>query len=315
MGKSVPKCLLLPTDGSNESLKPIDFVSRLYPRRDHIELILCHFVPPLAPVYQGKPDSQEMAKKKTQLLRSRQEQAETILNEARSALIEAGFPEEMIQEHMQEQAMSVARHACQLADIRKVDAVLVQKRISSSLEGFLRGDVTHALLRYCITSPIWFTDGTIDASQAAICIQNEAASLRAADHAAFMFGETQTQIILLHVTSSVSQIIAAPALEPSADLQNWWTTQPGKTMQPFVRECSELLQKEGIASERVRIVVLPSKGKGKVASEILSYCQQQGIGTVVLGHSSPEGSWSFLKSSVTKSILADFKNMAVMVAQ
>ena len=39
------------------------------------------------------------------------------------------------------------------------------------------------------------------------------------------------------------------------------------------------------------------------------------IGIVVLGHSSPEGVWSFLKTSVTKKILDEFQDMAIWVNQ
>ncbi len=317
MQESIPKCLLLPLDGRDESLKPIiDYLRRLYPVPDHLQIILCHFVTPLAPVYREKAHSPEMIKRKTELLQARQQEALSILEQARQALLAAGFTAEQVQLHIQERASSMAHHACRLADIKKVDAVLMQKRSTSRLEGFFKGDPTDAVLHHCTFSPLWFIDGPPDLTRAAICVTNEAAALRAADHAAFMFAGTTTRITLLHVTRSVSQALLTPAFEPSAALLEWWRTPEGKALQPFMTECCTLLEKEGIAEERVQVAVIPGRSKGKgTASEILQYCREQGVGTVVLGHVSSDGTWNFLKGSVTKDILADFRKMAVWVVQ
>lgn len=314
MPQSIPKSLLLPLDNSDESLKPIiHYLSRLYPVYDRPQVTLCHFITPLPPVYKEKPYSPAMIKKKTQLLHSRQEDAQSILEQAKKALLAAQFAEERLQLHIQEKAVSAAHHACQLADIRKVDAVLMQKRSTSRLEGFFKGDPTDAVLHYCINSPIWFIDGTPDLSRAAVCVTNQGAALRAADHAAFMLADTATQITLLHLTRSIAQPIVTPAFEPSAALLQWWQTPAGMVLEPFMIECCEMFQEEDIAGERVQIAIIP--GRGKVASEILRHCRQQDIGTAVLGHSSKDGSWNFLRGSITQNVLTDFKKMAVWVVQ
>ncbi|MDY0040978.1 MAG: universal stress protein [Desulforhabdus sp.] len=314
--ESIPKCLLLPIDGSEEALLPIRFVSRLFPQLDQINLILSYFVPSLPPVYKQRLTSKEMIKKKKELLRDREKHARDALDHAKQILSRHGFSADLIQEHLQEKAMSVAHHACRLADIKKVDAVLVQKRVSSPLEGFLRDDPSNALLHYCIVSPVWFLEGEVDPSKAVICLQNEAASLRAADHAAFMLADTQTAIELLHVTHSAPHRFTSPAFAQSTELANWLKTEAGREISPIVAGSCDILKTAGIADTRVRITILPGREKeGKVAAEIIHYAKQHEIGIVVLGHSDPEGVWSFLKTSVTKKILGDFENMAVWVNQ
>jgi nucleotide-binding universal stress UspA family protein len=309
----VPKCLLLPLDESEESLRPVDFLGRLYPKRDHLTLILSHFVPALAPIYQQKPSSKEMAQKKKELIQSREEEARAVLDKAHEILIEAGFSKDIIQEHIQEKELSVAHHACRLADIKKVDAVVIQKRITSRLEGFLKGDPTPALLHHCLVSPVWMVEGTVDPSKAAVFIRDENASLRAVDHAAFMLAETEAQMATVHFTKSVSTPIESSASEPTAELEKWKETTEGKKMNPFLEEARWMIEQAGIQAERHKIAILPSKGK--IHSEILSYCQQQKIGIVILGHHEGGGTWGFLKSSITEKILGDFKNMAVWVNQ
>ena len=314
--ESIPKCLLLPIDGTEEALLPIRFVSRLFPKLDRINLVLCYFVPSLPPIYEQRPASAQMREKKKTLLRNREQSARAALDHAKEVLLREGFSAELIQEHLQEKAMSVAHHACQLADIKKVDAVLVQKRITNPLEGFLKDDPSNALLHHCIVSPVWFMEGEIDASKAAICLQDEAASLRAVDHAAFMLAETETAIDLLHVARSAPHRITSPSFDQSKELNNWLETDAGKEIKPFISESLDILKNAGIADTRLQITILPGKGKeGKVAAEIISYAEQHGIGIIVLGHSNPEGVWSFLKTSVTKKILGESENMAVWVNQ
>jgi nucleotide-binding universal stress UspA family protein len=312
----IPKFLLLPIDGTEEALLPIKFVSRLFPKLENINLVLGYFVPSLPPIYAQRQTTRAMAEKKRALVRNREQEARAALDHARSALLRSGFTDELIQEHKQQKAMSVAHHACQLADIKKVDAVLVPKLVSSPLEGFLKDDPSNALLHHCIVSPVWFTEGEIDPSRAAVCMQNEAASLRAVDHAAFMLAETETEIDLLHINPSASTRITSTGFDPSTELNEWFRTAAGKEIKPLLNDSCDILKEAGISSERTRIVLLPGKEKeGKVASEILSYTRQTGTGIVVLGHSNPEGVWSFLKTSVTKKILGDFQNMAVWVNQ
>lgn len=313
---ALPKCLLLPLDGSDETLLPIHFVRRLYPRLDRINLILAYFKPPLPPIHKQRSTSKQMAAQKKEAVKAREEESRAALERARSFLIESGFSPEFIQEHVQEKAMSAAHHTCQLADIKKVDAVLVPKRVSSPLEGFLRDDPRDALLHHCIVSPIWFTAGDIDPSRAIVCLQGEDASLRAVDHAAFMLADTETRIDLVHVSDSVGQPIASPVDEYSGALRQWLQTGAGRAMSRFIQEARGILKDAGIAAARTRIDILPGSTKeGKVALRVLSHAREEGIGIVVLGHSSPEGVWSFLKTSVTKKILDEFQNMAVWVNQ
>ena len=196
--QTLPKCLLLPIDGTNESLRPVAFISRLYPVSE-VSLILCYFSPPVPPVYSGDvAPSRELLRKKREFFQGRQQDIRRIFDHAKDALVKAGFSEELIQEHVQQGQMSVAKQACLLADIRKVDAVIVQKRVSSSLEGFIKGDSASALLEHCLASPVWFTEGEIDPKSAAICIVDEDASLRIADHAGYMLSGTGAEITLLH---------------------------------------------------------------------------------------------------------------------
>lgn len=310
-----PKCLLLPIDGTDEALRPINFVSRLYPASRDVNLILCYIVPPLAPVYAGAvSESPDIARRRREILRSREQETRSIFERARKALVRAGFSEELIQEHVQQKEMAVAKHACLLADIRKADAILVQKRISSNLEGFLRGNSHSALLQHCLASPIWFVEGEAEPDRgAAICVFKENASLRLADHAGFMLSNTRTGVTLLHVARSITHPVVSGFAEVEDKLGAWFRTAAGLEMMPYLLKSAQLVRENGVEEERIRTVLVPQKTD--TAHDLLTWCRENEMGIIGLGHSEPEGLWSFLKVSVTRKILSDFRNMAVWVTQ
>lgn len=309
----IPKSILMLIDDTEDSLHPVHFLQRLYSRLSNINVILCYFSTPLPPSYQGVIQSPSSMQKRTELLTEREKKTLTVMTRAKSALIKAGFPESSVHEHVEERSRTVAQHACSLASIKKVDAVLIRKRTSSGVEGFLKGDPASAMLHHCLNSPLWLTAGDIDPSRAAICIQNENASLRSADHAAFMLAETSAAITILHASKSVSFPVSSPVSPHSPTLQKWLATDGGREVAFFLAQTTNILREAGIPDERVQITLIPSRGD--VTGEILSYCGGEGIGIVALGHSDPGGSWGFLKRSVTREIMAEFKNMAVWINQ
>lgn len=310
---SLSKCLLFPIDGTEEALRPIEFLQRLYPNRDRIGLVLCYFAQALPPAFREQRGSQEQLKKKQELLKSREQAIRSAFEGAKKVLVAKGFQSDLIHEHVLEKQASKAKDACLLADWKKADAVLIRKRVTTTLAGLFEDDPTDALLRHCLTSPLWLVEGTTDVSQAAICITDEEASLRAADHAAFMLTGTHTTVTLLHAARNISQPLHSDAATVSSELERWFATPEGRPVKPFLKESYEHLKREGILDGSIRFAIIPSQGKA--AFEILDYCRRQGIGILVLGHTPPTGITGFLKGSVTKKAIAELRNMTLWINQ
>jgi nucleotide-binding universal stress UspA family protein len=314
MDKGVKRCLLLPVDGSEESLRPIGFLGELYAGRTDIEIILCYFQNPIPPIYRQPLDSEPMIRKKRQLLRSQHQATQAVFTRARKALISAGFPQDSIREQTHEKELSVAKHACMLADIQRVDAIVMQRMVSSSLEGFLKGDPTQAMLRHCLGSPLWICEGNPQPSAAVICVHIGEPSLRSVDHAAFMLATTETKMTLLHVTDSIDEPLSVSGLNVNQELEEWFTTPKGEQFRPWMEQSIAVMRDMGIEEERVDIVVYP--GKGNPADEILEFCRSKKAGIAAIGHSSSrKGIWGFLKGSVTKQILVDSRNLSLWITQ
>lgn len=314
MGKDINRCFLIPTDGSDESLKPVKFLGRLYAGTTNLDIIISYFKNPLPPIYSQAPDSAAIASKKRQLLRNQQREIQTAFSRARELLIDAGFPPETIREQIHEKSISVAKHACMLADIQKVDAVVVQRKVSSSLEGFLKGDPTQALLRHCLGSPVWICGGNPQPSHAVICIQAGEPSLRSVDHAAFMLAVSDTRITLLHVSSLVDEPLIAEGFDLTPEIQDWLATDRGKDMEPWIGQSIAAVQNMGIREDRVEVVIYP--GRGNPSQEILEVCSDKEAGIAAVGYGGSRGGmWGFLKGSVTKKILEHSKNLSIWITQ
>ena len=189
---------------------------------------------------------------------------------------------------------------------------MIQKQTSSRLESFLKGDHVSALLHHCLISPIWFVDEDVRTDKALVCLADNQASLRALDHALFMLEEASTEILVVHFSKDApsERSVSAASLETDPE---GWLPREASGMRSFLFSALELVRTSGVAPERVRFVIRPFKKKLPV--EILDYSRSVGAGILVLGHGGSGGTWGFLKKSVTKQILLDFRAQAVWVNQ
>ncbi len=137
--------------------------------------------------------------------------------------------------------------------------------------------------------------------------------MRMADHAGYMLSRSAAGITLLQ---AVRKLSAPISFRPSEGLEAracYAGMAAGSGKYAYLLRAADILKDYGIDESRIQITLIPDKGD--IAAEILTWCASNGIGIVGLGHSEPEGIWSSLKTSVTRKILSDFKNMAVWVAQ
>lgn len=308
----LPKVLLVPLDDGEAYLGPIEFIHSLYPEKDNLTIILHYIEPALAPIYKETLSSPAMREKKKNLLTERRKIAKMILDRARRKLIEFGFSKELIQEHIQERELSIAHHACRLADMKRVDAVVVPKKITSSLEGFLKGNPTPEFLHHCIVSPIWFVEGRSSIRRAIVAVGVENTSLRAVDHAGFMLAETKIPVDITHVTSRISNVVISDAETKTHDFLRWESSAKNKEARTFIDESVHILIKAGFTHDRIRIVLLPGEN---VAKALLSHSKNSGGGIIVVGHSKSGGTWGFLRSSITEKLITSAINLSIWVNQ
>ncbi len=306
--QTIPKCFLLPVDGTKESLRPAGFIGRLYPPSE-VRLILSYFSTPMPPAYSGEvARSNELMAKKKQFFDKLKQDERSVFDRALEELEKEGFSKELIQEHVEPKGMSVARQECLLGDMTNVDAIVVQKHVKNSLEDLMRLDPSLALVQQCIECPIWMTEGKIDPEKAAIYITDEEASMRIADHAGYMLSDTGASITLIRPSAKTSLPVSCRPSQAASVLSGHAST---REISALLRG-SEVLADNGITEDRILITLIPDRGD--TVAQFLSWCGSNGIGIIGLGRTRPKGLLSFLKTSAAQKITSDFKDMAVWVA-
>ncbi len=306
--QTIPKCLLLPIDGTDESLRPARFLSRLYPP-EQVKLILSYFSTPPPPAYTNDfGASREMLVRKWQFFGQLKREERAIFDHALEVLSRQGFSKESIQEYVEPKGMGVSKQACLLGDIRKVDAIVVQKHVRSRLETLMGLDSASALVQQCPECPIWLTDGEIDSKKAALYIIEEEAALRIADHAGYMLADTDVDVLLISPGEKVTHPVSC---RPSEALP-WLAGHAGELQATCLLRASQILSDYGISEDRLQITLVPHKGHS--LTQILSWCASSGIGILGLGRGRPEAILGVSKTSAAAKIASDFHNMAVWVA-
>ena len=306
--QTIPKCFLLPIDGTNESLRPADFIGALYPPSE-VRLVLSYFFTPPPPAYTGAiARSKELQGQKRQFLENLKRDERNVFDHAREELEKMGFSKEFIQEHVEPKGMGVAKQACLLGDFTKVDAIAVRKHVKTHLEDLVNSDPSSALARHCIECPVWMTEGVTGPRKAAILISDQEDSMRIADHAGYMLSDTSADIDLIGRAGKIPHPLTCRPPEAEAEFSGHATVGQVQSL----LSASARLADYGIAQSRVRMTLIP--GRGDAATEILSFCATNGIGILGLGRTREEGIFGFLRTSATRKITSDFRDMAVWIA-
>ncbi|MGC9194272.1 MAG: hypothetical protein ACP5IL_02320 [Syntrophobacteraceae bacterium] len=306
--QTLEKCFLLPIDGTNESLRPAGFLSRLYPPSG-ISLILGRFSTPPPPAYTGAlVQSPQMQAKRRQFLEQQKEEERRIFSHALERLTSEGFSKALIQQHSEPNQRGVAKQACLLGDLRKVDAIVAPKQVRANLEDLMRSNPSSDLARHCLQCPIWLTQGEIEPKRAALYAADEEGSLRIADHAGFMLLNTGTSVDLVSTATRLPHPISCrPSQAPRELAGHLSQTQLSR----LLKACA-ILSDNGMAEDQIRISLIADTGD--TATQLLAWCASNGIGIIGLGRSQKEASLSFPRTTVVGKIAADFKNMAVWIA-
>jgi nucleotide-binding universal stress UspA family protein len=151
-GSPDPRKLLIGFDGSEGSLRAVDFVCSALPGRDRV-IMLCLLVRSL-----GIHMRQEIfftAEQETEWLRSVGSRLEPTFPEAESRLIDAGFHPDHVYIRILENVKSRAETLKRLADEGGYGSVVVGRRGHSTIEEFTMGRVTRKILHLADRMTVW----------------------------------------------------------------------------------------------------------------------------------------------------------------
>jgi nucleotide-binding universal stress UspA family protein len=308
------KLVVVPVDGSENSLKSLDYLGVIYGPEHALEVTLLYVLPSLPPLLQEeRTRDRETAQKVSAIEKKTVRTAERILGEAKSALVRHGFDEEHIKTVYRRKEVGIARDICIWAENVRADAVLITTRGRSRLEAFLMGEVSTKLVDYCRICPVWILDGTVTSRRVLVAMDSSENALRAADHAGFMLSGTDCQVTLFHTMRHLRRFVPKEVLEEAPELEELWKQKAGQEIAPYMKRAKDKLLEAGLAESQIATRVVD--GSRSAASDILKEARDSGCGTIVLGRRGLSGVMEFFMGSVTSKVLQDSAGMAVWIVQ
>ncbi|MDL1968433.1 MAG: universal stress protein [Deltaproteobacteria bacterium] len=310
--EDLTKSILIPLDGSRNSLRSLEYINLIYGPGYNLEVTLIHILPSLPPIL---TDNKSMDKKTRARLKSiekkNKEIAEQILSEAKNIFLTKGFNEEKIKTCCQKRGITVAQDICNCASIKQVDTILLTKRGRTEIKSFFMGEVSTRLVEYHRNNPLWILEGGINSKNVLVCVDNSENALRAVDHVGFMLSGTNCHITIFHTMKHLSRFVPMQVLEEAEDLEQLWRNKAGKEIAPYVKKAREIFLKSGLSEEQITTKV--TEGSRSAADDILKEAQNNDYGTIVLGRRGLSGVKEFFMGSVTTSVLNRAVSLAIWI--
>jgi len=312
--EDLTKSIVIPLDGSKNSLRSLDYINLIYGPNHNLEVTLIYILPSLPPIL---TDTKCIDKKTRTKLKSvekkNEEMAEQILSEAKNILISKGFNEKRIKPCCQKRGITVAQDICILASIKQADTILLTKRGRTEIKSFFMGEVSAKLVEYHKNNPVWILEGCINSKNVLVCVDSSENALRAVEHVGFMLSGTDCRITIFHTMRHLSRFVPMQVLEEAEDLEKLWRNKAGVEIAPYIKKAREILLKSGLNEEQITTKV--TEGSRSAADDILKEAQDNNHGTIVMGRRGLSAVKEFFMGSVTNSVLNSATSLAIWIVQ
>ena len=312
--KDLVKKIMVAIDGSENSLKSLDYIDLMYGPSHNIEVLLFYVLPALPPILtQDHAMSQAYWDGLRAVEESNVEMAENILAVARSAIIEKGFDKDKISTISKHKDISIALDIAQMADSNKVDAILLSRHGRTGLKDFFMGEISGKLLEYCKDYPVWIMGGPVNSRNILVCVDNSENALRAVEHAGSMLSGADCNITLFHTKSHIRRFVPLDVLENAPGLDEIWQKKAEEEITPYMMKSKEMLMKHGLKEDNIDIRIID--GSRSVADDILKAAKTKNSGTIVLGRRGVSKVEEFFIGSVTRKVIQHAFGFTVWVVR
>ena len=314
MAEDVTRMIVVPIDGSENSLLSLEYLHILYGADNNVEVKLFYVLPQLPPILQDEQTkSRQVAQKIKAIENKNLRRAEKILAKAKDMLVSKGFAEDRIEAIYQERRVGIARDTCNWADNKRADAVAITTRGLSKIEAFFMGEISSKLIEFCRIAPVWIVGGRVESNKVLIGIDNSENAMRAVDHAGFMLSGTNAKVTLFHTLRRLSRFMPPEVLEVAPDIQEIWERSAEQEISPYLEKAKALLLGAGLSEQQVTTKVV--KGTDSPADDILQEARASECGTIVLGQRGYSSAMDFLFGSITKKVIDNSAGKSVWFVQ
>ncbi|MGD8765098.1 MAG: universal stress protein [Desulfobacteraceae bacterium] len=312
MVKNIQKMIVVPVDGSEFALKPLEYINLVFGPQHDLKTTLFYVLPKLPPFLLEESSKDRKMMKKLQDVESRNtEMAQRFLKAARDKLVNIGFTAEAVEAVFRKIEVGIARDIVHWSEKKQADAVFISTRGRSRLEAFFMGEIAAKVLEYSRVCPVWMVKGSVKKKQVLLAIDNSKNALRAADHAGFMLSGTDVKVTIFHSKRDLRRFIPKAVIDEFPEVQKYWRHRAGEEIVPFMQKAKDKLLAAGLGEEQITSKVID--GNRSAAADILDEAQNNDTGTIILGLRGYSGVKDFTMGSVTRKVLNQARDMTVSI--
>jgi nucleotide-binding universal stress UspA family protein len=313
MKKNPEKMIVVPVDGSENALKSLDYINRIFGPKHNLRLSLVYLLPKLPSflVEESKKSRQTM-KQLLELEKRSGQMAERILADAKDRLMKIGFTQKAVEAVFRKIEVGVARDICGWAEKhKKADAIIISSRGRSRLEDFFTGEIANKVLDYAKVCPVWMVKGTVKSKDVLLAVDNSQNAMRAVDHAGFMLAGTDVNVTVFHSKRDLRRFVPKEVLQEFPGVQKFWQRKAGDVVAPYMEKACEMLSQAGLAESQISVKLVD--GSRSAARDILEEAEESAIGTIVLGRKGSSAVKDYAMGSITRKVLDRASDLAVCI--
>ncbi|MDH3796990.1 MAG: universal stress protein [Desulfobacterales bacterium] len=313
MIKKTEKMIVVPIDGSENALKSLDYINRIFGPKHNIKLSLVYLLPALPSILvEESRKSRETVDQLREIEKRNSQMAERILTDAKDRLMQVGFTQKTVEAVFRKIEVGVARDICAWAEShKKADAIIISSRGRSRLEAFFTGEIANKVLEFVKVCPVWMIKGRVKSKSILLAVDNSENAIRAVEHAGYMLSGSDVSVTVFHSKRDLRRFVPKEVLQEFPGVEKFWQRKAGDLVAPYMKKAREMLIEAGLAENQISVKLVD--GSHSAARDILEEAEENGIGTIVLGKKGHSAVADYSMGSITKKVLDGASDMAVCI--
>jgi nucleotide-binding universal stress UspA family protein len=312
MNETIQKMIVIPVDGSENALKPLNYLNLVFGSKHNLTITLLYVLPRLPPILVEESSKSKETLQQLKNLEARNlEMAERLLAKGQKRLVDMGFAEKMIETVSKKIEIGIARDIVNWSERKRADAVIISTRGRGKLAAFFLGETANKVLEYSRSCPVWMIKGTIKEKHAVLAIDNSKNALRAVDHAGFMLSGTDVKVTVFHSKRDLKRFLPQELADEFPELQKFWQRKAGKVISPFIQKAKDMLLEAGLKEGQITTKLV--EGSRSAAADILDEMKSSKAGSLFIGQHGFSNVGDFAMGSVTRKVLNQAEDMAVCI--
>ena len=313
MIKKTEKMIVVPIDGSENALKSLDYINRIFGPKHNIKLSLVYLLPALPSILvEESRKSRETVDQLREIEKRNSQMAERILTDAKDRLMQVGFTQKTVEAVFRKIEVGVARDICAWAEShKKADAIIISSRGRSRLEAFFTGEIANKVLEFVKVCPVWMIKGRVKSKSILLAVDNSENAIRAVEHAGYMLSGSDVSVTVFHSKRDLRRFVPKEVLQEFPGVEKFWQRKAGDLVAPYMKKAREMLIEAGLAENQISVKLVD--GSHSAARDILEEAEESAIGTIVLGKRGHSNVKDYSMGSTTKKVLDRASDMAVCI--